>query len=136
MRLDFEESDLKGQDMPSGSPSSHPRVKLFRSARLERLNTARSGVSIGYGAASVLGRVIEGGPIRMSDLAAAGRMHPAALTRQVQALEAEGWSSEPVDLRWTGEPWAAATTLGAMGFGAAEALPPAHPEAGAYRRCR
>lgn len=37
MRLDFEDSDLKGQDMPSGSPYSHPRVKLFRSARLERL---------------------------------------------------------------------------------------------------
>ncbi|MCD9623816.1 MarR family winged helix-turn-helix transcriptional regulator [Rhabdothermincola salaria] len=71
--------------------------RITGSARLERLNAARSGVSIGYGAVSVLGRVIEGGPIRMSDLAAAGRMHPAALTRQVQALEAEGYVERRAD---------------------------------------
>lgn len=61
------------------------------SSRLDRINAARSGVSIGFAATAVLSRVIEHGPIRMSDLAAAGRMHPAALTRQVQALEAEGY---------------------------------------------
>lgn len=65
--------------------------RITGSSRLDRLNAARSGVSIGFAALGVLGRVIDEGPIRMSDLAAAGRMNPAALTRQVQALEAEGY---------------------------------------------
>jgi DNA-binding MarR family transcriptional regulator len=65
--------------------------RITGSSRLDRINAARSGVSIGFAATGVLSRVIEQGPIRMSDLAAAGRMHPAALTRQVQALEAEGY---------------------------------------------
>jgi len=65
--------------------------RITGSSRLDRLNAARSGVSIGFVAVGVLGRVIEDGPIRMSELAAAGRMQPGALTRQVQALEAEGY---------------------------------------------
>ena len=76
--------------------------RITGSARLDRLNAARSGVSIGFAAVGVLGRVIETGPIRMSDLADAGRMQPAALTRQVQALEAEGYvvrRADPADGR-------------------------------------
>lgn len=65
--------------------------RITASPRLDRLNAARAGVAIGYAAMGVLGRVIDEGPIRMSDLAVAGRMHPAALTRQVQGLEAEGY---------------------------------------------
>jgi DNA-binding MarR family transcriptional regulator len=65
--------------------------RITGSARLDRINATRARVSIGFAAVGVLGRVIQDGPIRMSDLAAAGRMHPAALTRQVQALEAEGY---------------------------------------------
>lgn len=71
--------------------------RITGSSRIDRLNAARSGVSIGYAAVRVLGLVIDGGPIRMSDLAAAGRMHPAALTRQVQALEAEGYVARRAD---------------------------------------
>jgi sterol desaturase/sphingolipid hydroxylase (fatty acid hydroxylase superfamily) len=37
MRLDFEAFYLKGDYMPTAPSSSQPRVKLFRSARLERL---------------------------------------------------------------------------------------------------
>ncbi len=71
--------------------------RITGSSRLDRRTAARSGVSIGYAAAWVLGRVIDEGPIRMSDLAAAGRMHPAALTRQVQALEGEGYVQRRAD---------------------------------------
>jgi DNA-binding MarR family transcriptional regulator len=71
--------------------------RITGSARLDRNTAARSGVSIGVGAVGVLGRVIGDGPLRMSDLAAAGRMHPAALTRQVQALEAEGYVERRAD---------------------------------------
>ena len=46
---------------------------------------------IGFAAYAVLGRVVADGPMRLSDLAARNRMLPAALTRQVQALEAEGY---------------------------------------------
>jgi DNA-binding MarR family transcriptional regulator len=76
--------------------------RITGSSRLDRLNAARSGVSIGFAAFSVLGRVIDSGPVRMSELADAGRMQPAALTRQVQALEAEGYvvrRADPADGR-------------------------------------
>ena len=62
----------------------------------------RAGVPIGLAAVAVLGKVIADGPFRLSDLAAAERIHPAALTRQVQALEAEGYierSPDPLDGR-------------------------------------
>ena len=52
---------------------------------------------IGFAAVAVLGHVIESGPLRMSELAEVGRVHPAALTRQVQALEAEGYVERTVD---------------------------------------
>lgn len=76
--------------------------RIIGSARLDRNTAARSGVTIGFAAVGVLGRVIDDGPSRMSDLAAAGRMHPGALTRQVQALEAEGYverRGDPTDGR-------------------------------------
>ncbi len=65
--------------------------RITGSARLDRRVSARSGVPIGFAAYAVLGRVVADGPIRLSDLAARNRMLPAALTRQVQALEAEGF---------------------------------------------
>lgn len=82
------------------SPSSDLRHRLREhlgalrqitgSQRLERTIAVRSGTAIGVTAVAVLGKVIEDGPLRMSDLADAVRMLPAALTRQVQALEVEG----------------------------------------------
>jgi DNA-binding MarR family transcriptional regulator len=76
--------------------------RIIGSQRLDRINAERSGVPIGFAAIAVLGKVIDDGPLRMSDLAEAGRIHPAALTRQVQALEAEGYierSPDPTDGR-------------------------------------
>ena len=76
--------------------------RITGSQRLDRLIAARSGVSIGVAAVAVLGKVIDDGPMRMSDLADSVRTHPAALTRQVQALEAEGFverSADPNDGR-------------------------------------
>lgn len=76
--------------------------RITGSQRLDRLIAVRSGVAIGVAAVAVLGKVIDDGPMRMSDLADAVRMHPAALTRQVQALEAEGYverSADPNDGR-------------------------------------
>ena len=76
--------------------------RIIGSQRLDRINAERSQVAIGFAAVAVLGKVIDDGPLRMSDLAAAGRIHPAALTRQVQALEAEGYierSPDPTDGR-------------------------------------
>ncbi len=76
--------------------------RIIGSARLDRINAERSQVAIGFAAVAVLGKVIDDGPLRMSDLAEAGRIHPAALTRQVQALEAEGYierSPDPTDGR-------------------------------------
>ena len=76
--------------------------RITGSQRLERSIAVRSGTAIGIAAAAVLGKVIDDGPLRMSDLADAVRMHPAALTRQVQALEAEGLvdrSADPLDGR-------------------------------------
>lgn len=64
--------------------------RITNSQRLDVLHAARSGIPLGFAALGVLGRVIRRGPLRMSELAAVGRMHPAALTRQVQLLEAEG----------------------------------------------
>ena len=76
--------------------------RIIGSQRLDRINAERSQVPIGFAAVAVLGKVIDDGPLRMSDLATAGRIHPAALTRQVQALEAEGYierSPDPSDGR-------------------------------------
>jgi len=76
--------------------------RITGSQRLDRLIAVRSGVSIGVAAVAVLGKVIDDGPMRMTDLADAVRTHPAALTRQVQALEAEGYverSADPTDGR-------------------------------------
>ena len=76
--------------------------RIIGSQRLDRLIAVRSGVSIGVVAVAVLGKVIADGPMRMTDLADAVRMHPAALTRQVQALEAEGYverGADPLDGR-------------------------------------
>lgn len=76
--------------------------RITGSQRLERTISVRSGTEIGIAAVAVLGKVIDDGPLRMSDLADAVRMHPAALTRQVQALEAEGLverSPDPMDGR-------------------------------------
>ena len=76
--------------------------RIIGSQRLDRINAERSQVAIGFAAVAVLGKVIDDGPLRMSDLAEAGRMHPAALTRQVQSLEAEGYierSPDPTDGR-------------------------------------
>jgi len=76
--------------------------RIIGSQRLDRINAERSQVAIGFAAVAVLGKVIDDGPMRMSDLAEAGRIHPAALTRQVQALEAEGYierSPDPTDGR-------------------------------------
>jgi len=76
--------------------------RIIGSQRLDRINAERSRVVIGFAAVAVLGKVIDDGPLRMSDLATAGRIHPAALTRQVQALEAEGYierSPDPTDGR-------------------------------------
>lgn len=76
--------------------------RIIGSQRLDRINAERSQVPIGFAAVAVLGKVIDDGPLRMSDLAEAGRVHPAALTRQVQALEAEGYierSPDPTDGR-------------------------------------
>ena len=65
--------------------------RITSSTKLDRRVAVRSGVPIGFSAFAVLGTVIDDGPIRLSDLATAQRMLPAALTRQVQALEAEGY---------------------------------------------
>lgn len=65
--------------------------RITSSPRLDRRVAVRSGVPIGFSAFAVLGTVIDDGPLRLSDLASAQRMLPAALTRQVQALEAEGY---------------------------------------------
>lgn len=76
--------------------------RITGSQRLDRLIAVRSGVAIGVAAVAVLGKVIDDGPMRMSDLADAVRTHPAALTRQVQALESEGFverSADPQDGR-------------------------------------
>ena len=76
--------------------------RITGSQRLDRLIAVRSGVAIGVAAVAVLGKVIDDGPMRMSDLADAVRTHPAALTRQVQAPEAEGYverSADPHDGR-------------------------------------
>ncbi len=76
--------------------------RITGSQRLDRLIAVRSGVAIGVAAVAVLGKVIDDGPMRMSDLADAVRTHPAALTRQVQALESEGYverSADPTDGR-------------------------------------
>jgi len=76
--------------------------RITGSQRLDRLIAVRSGVTIGVAAVAVLGKVIDDGPMRMSDLADAVRTHPAALTRQVQALESEGYverSADPHDGR-------------------------------------
>lgn len=71
--------------------------RITGSQRLDRLIAVRSGVSIGVAAVAVLGKLIEDGPMRMTDLAEAVRTHPAALTRQVQALEAEGYVERAAD---------------------------------------
>lgn len=76
--------------------------RITGSQRLDRLIAVRSGVAIGVAAVAVLGKVIDDGPMRMSDLDDAVRTHPAALTRQVQALESEGFverSADPQDGR-------------------------------------
>lgn len=76
--------------------------RITASPRLERRVAVHSGVPIGLAAVGVLGHVVAEGPLRLSDLAAVARMHPAALTRQVQALEAEGYierRSDPLDRR-------------------------------------
>lgn len=108
--------DLVTSTNPSSSDSNAPDPELLRrlrddlgalrritgSQRLERTVAARSGSDIGTLSFGVLGKVIEEGPVRMRDLADALRMHPAALTRQVQALEADGLverSPDPLDGR-------------------------------------
>ena len=76
--------------------------RITSSPRLDRRVAVRSGVPIGFAAFAVLGKVVADGPVRLSDLAAAQRIHPAALTRQVQALEAEGYIErrpDPLDGR-------------------------------------
>jgi DNA-binding MarR family transcriptional regulator len=76
--------------------------RITGSPRLDRRVAVRSGVPIGFAAVGVLNKIIAEGPIRLGDLATAERMHPAALTRQVQALEAEGYIErrpDPLDGR-------------------------------------
>lgn len=104
----------KGRAVPTGPPSPAPESlrrlrdalgalrRITGSQRLERTVAARSGTGIGTLAFSVLGKAIDEAPVRMRELADALRMHPAALTRQVQALEAEGLverSPDPADGR-------------------------------------
>jgi DNA-binding MarR family transcriptional regulator len=71
--------------------------RITGSQRLDRLVAVRSGVAIGVAAVAVLGKVIDDGPMRMTDLADAVRMHPAALTRQVQTRESEGFVERAAD---------------------------------------
>jgi DNA-binding MarR family transcriptional regulator len=76
--------------------------RITSSRRLDLLHAARAGVPISLSEFGVLGRVIDQGPLRMSELAEAGRMHPAALTRHVQALEEAGMierRADPADRR-------------------------------------
>lgn len=111
----------QGRAARGGPPS--PSSDLFRrlgdnlgalrritgSQRLERTIAARSGTGIGTLAFAVLGKVIAEGPTRMRDLADAVRMHPAALTRQVQALEVEGLVERAADPN-DGRVWVVAAT--------------------------
>lgn len=71
--------------------------RITGSTRLDRTTAERSGVPIGFAAIAVLGTVIERGPLRMTELADASRMHPAALTRQVNALVADGYLERRAD---------------------------------------
>jgi DNA-binding MarR family transcriptional regulator len=64
--------------------------RITNSRRLHSIRAARSGVDLSPAAGAVLRRVVDDGPVRPGVLAQRARMHPPALTRQLNSLEADG----------------------------------------------
>jgi DNA-binding MarR family transcriptional regulator len=65
-------------------------ARVGRSRRAAALRANRAGVDLTGAAQQVLRRVIEEGPVRISDLARRAHMNDAAVSRQVTALENHG----------------------------------------------
>ncbi|MDJ0788160.1 MAG: MarR family transcriptional regulator [Myxococcota bacterium] len=65
-------------------------ARIGRSRSAASLRASRAGIDLPGAAQQVLRRVIEHGPIRISDLAGRVHMADAAVSRQVTALEEQG----------------------------------------------
>jgi len=65
-------------------------ARVGRSRRAAALRANRAGVELTGAAQQVLRRVIEEGPVRISDLAQRAHMSDAAVSRQVTSLEQHG----------------------------------------------
>jgi DNA-binding MarR family transcriptional regulator len=71
--------------------------RLMSSRRLDALHMERSGVPLGLVAIGVLHRIIDGGPIRPTELAEQADIQPAALSRQIRILEEGGYTVRVTD---------------------------------------
>jgi DNA-binding MarR family transcriptional regulator len=74
-------------------------ARVGQSHSAAALRAERAGVQMTGAAQQVLRRVIEHGPVRMSDLARHVHMSDAAVSRLVTALEADGQVVRAVDTR-------------------------------------
>jgi DNA-binding MarR family transcriptional regulator len=61
--------------------------RFARSRKLDALHAAEAGVALNLTAYGVLAKIVEHGPIGLSDLAGLAHMAPNALSRQVKLLE-------------------------------------------------
>lgn len=66
--------------------------RITNSRKLHGVRAARAGVAISPVAGSVLRHIAEEGPVRPALLADHVRMQPSALSRQLKALQAEGYT--------------------------------------------
>ena len=64
--------------------------RMTRSGRADRLRCERAGVEVTGAAQRLIYYLMENGPMRLSELARRTETDPGILTRQVNALEAQG----------------------------------------------
>ncbi|MGH0035394.1 MAG: MarR family winged helix-turn-helix transcriptional regulator [Myxococcota bacterium] len=79
-----------GDDLQRVERAMERLARIGSSRSAASLRAARAGVELPGAAQQVLRRVIEQGPVRISDLARGVHMGDAAVSRQVTALEGHG----------------------------------------------
>ena len=65
--------------------------RFTRSRKLDALHAERAGVALNFPAFSVLGRLVDDGPLGVGELGRRAHMAPNALSRQIKLLEDDGY---------------------------------------------
>lgn len=85
--------DNRGPDPEGLDAVTRPLVELFRlgaSRKVHARQAAVAGVAVSQPGLVLLGRLLDAGPLPLTELAAHADMDPGAASRQVKALEADG----------------------------------------------